>query len=168
VAEYSHLPIVVEDADETTTTTPTLIGLPPRPLLTPPSDFQSPDPDSRSESDRSSGSPAEPPTQHLVAYLGTGAVWETLSSTTSSVWKFCSPRLFDGFFIDLPTEIEVRQAILEEVKLYIGPLRELQGDVVPRYMGIYGANVLGKEVWAMELEDVGRSVRVVGLSEDDR
>ncbi len=69
------------------------------------------------------------------------------------------------------TEEDVRRGVMKEWRAYRGPLKSLQGSVVPRYLELY-AGLAGEgekcEVWTAVMSHAGKPVEVDKLSDEDK
>jgi len=119
----------------------------------------------------------------LHQFRGSGILWDTFNATCTATPDELQMRLVklanvsvlpsspDPTYEDsVPTISEGRRLILNEARLYIGPLRPLQGVVVPHFEGLFrtlpqssNSNACIPEVWCVLQEDGG-----MALSKADR
>lgn len=134
--------------------------------------------------------PDEPrPSCTLLAYLSSGRIWDVYTGRLTVPERNEGPlrvaikiassspayRRPEGYLFNCGSE-EIEAAASKEDALYNGPLRHLQGDVVPRYIGRFDGDLLvtgtkargpGWENWShvtvLVMEDVGDEVRLAQL-----
>ncbi len=57
------------------------------------------------------------------------------------------------------TSSDARRAVANEIHIFLGPLKILQGHIVPRFLGMVGSlQSDGAEVWCAVFGDVGRTL----------
>lgn len=99
---------------------------------------------------------------HLVftRILGQGVVGQVLRATCSGHGVDVAVKL-----VDLANQGELRKIATHEAKMYEGPLLGLQGDVVPRFYGLFSTPRASLAL--LVLEDVGMPLPENSLSEVD-
>ncbi len=113
----------------------------------------------------------------ITDFRGYGSIWDAFSVQDDTglplLLKLCCPQLLprepwydarSGGYTDL----DARSAVREEVGLYLGRLGSVQGVVVPRVYGVFGAVHEAKEVWAMVMEDAGLPMERSGMTWSDK
>lgn len=107
-------------------------------------------------------------------YLSSGRLWDVFHAdlvlpsarpSLPAIIKFLVPQ--PGCRFDTYSEHEMRRAVVKEDVLYRGPLKTIQGTVVPRYYGLWagilkvdGPFDVTRDVWGMMIEDVGDALEM--------
>lgn len=106
------------------------------------------------ESDACSVQPAKQPANTVLGTNATAYVRKFKVEDTSMILR----AEVENFEVVIKFSYQKPRRIANEAMIYQEHLFDLQGKVVPRFYGLYQANVQGRDISAMVLEDCGEVI----------
>jgi hypothetical protein len=124
------------------------------------------------------------PELELAQVRGTGDLWDVFSARfawlptapADLIVKLCNLSAFPPDPIDVDesddsnsySEKDARIALRAEVVCFNGPLKALQGDIVPSFYGLFGCwQPGGAQQWCTMFEDVGIALTAADANDPD-